>query len=371
MALPDITQSTLELVTAGNDRALSATVDDANNTGQLVTQGWSDAHAFAQNAYNAATSYIRELEVIARNIFGNIPAIDPNIALRNLDLSAFNYLLANAPPTIGNNFTFTETIYSANLLTDLRAQLLAWIDGVSTGLAPAVEQAIWDRGRNREAVNANRKIGEAIRTFATRGFSKPPGALSQEIQAALQESQNINSTFSRDVAIKQAELEQSNRRFSFEQAWKVEEGAIAYTNQQMTRLLEKGKLLQQFFVDIYQQDIAKFAAGIQNYTARVNAETAVFRAQVDQNVAEANIRIEAAKANLQAAIQEATAILEAIKAGAQVSAQLAASALSSVSLSGALHSSISLGASISDSRSAQTSASVQASDSITNTATIT
>lgn len=305
-----------------------------NNTQQIVQDGWAAAQQYANDAYNSATGFIERLEQLARSMV--LPVIDPNLLKIDLDLSKFDQLLGKAPIAPNNEFAFTEIPYSAQLLVDLRARLLEWVDGKSTGILPSVEQAIWDRGRAREVVASNRKAREAIRSFAMRGFPKPPGMLSLEIQDAAQEAQNNSVTLSRDVMIKQAELEQSNRRFSFEQAWKVEEGAIAYTNQQMQRALDSAKALQQFTNELFQQEVAEYGVEGQVYDARVRSEVSAFTAKTTMLVSEANVRIEAARIQLQTWIQQLTLQMEAVKAGATVSAQLAASALSSVNLSGQL-----------------------------------
>jgi hypothetical protein len=305
-----------------------------NGAQQIVQDGWAAAQTYAQNAYVVAVDFITRLELLARSM--NSPTVDPNLQTLSLDISKFDDLIGTAPISPTNNFTFAEIPYSSNLLVDLRARLLEWVDGTSTGILPSVEQAIWDRGRAREVVISNRKGQEAIRSFALRGFPKPPGALSLELQDAAQEAQNNSVTLSRDVMIKQAELEQSNRRFSLEQAWKIEEGAISYTNQQAQRALETAKTLQQFTIDTFQQNIAAYGIKTQNYDARIRAETSAFSARTTMEVAEANVRVEAARIELQTWIQQLTLQMEAVKAGAQVSTQLAASALSAVNMSGQL-----------------------------------
>lgn len=321
-----------------------------------VTDGWQAAQMYASNAYDTAVSLLTNL---SNTSLFTVGAIDPHLAALDLNIAAFNSLLGTVPNVPVNTFAFTEIPYSSTLLTDLRTQLLKWVDGVSTGIAPAVEQAIWDRGRAREVVTSNRKAREAIRSFAMRGFSKPPGALSLEVQDAIQEAQNNTVALSRDVMIKQADLEQTNRRFSMELAEKMEEAMIAYTNQQMQRALEKAKLLQQFIIDIYQQEVAAYGVIIQAYGARVGAETAAFKAKTDMQVAEANIRLESAKTQLQALIQGVTLRVEVAKAGAQIAAQLAAAALSATSMSGSLQSSVSNSTQNSSSRGVQQSASIQ------------
>lgn len=303
-------------------------VSATNGAADTVANQWQNAISYADKAFVGAQSFINTL----KSIRFNPPTIDPHLNALDLNIATFDYLLGIAPAVPPNNFAFTELPYSSTLLTDLRAQLLAWVDGKSTGILPSVEQAIYDRGRGREVVVSNRKAGEAVRAFAMRGWPKPPGALSLELLDAAQEAQHTSVTLNREIIIKQAELEQSNRRFSFEQSWKMEEAMIAYTNNQMQRALEKAKILQQFLVEIFQQQVAEYDVQTKAYSARVGAETQAFVAKVNENVAEANIRIEAIKVELQTFIQEMTLTTEALKAGATVSAQLAASALSSLNI---------------------------------------
>lgn len=335
---------------------LNASLSDTTAK-DLVVQGWSDAHGFATNAYISAINLINGMTAAATSLT-NLPNVDPNLSHLTLDISGLTSLLGTLPVAPQNTFVFTEIPYSDTLLTDLKSKLDAWVNGVSTGIDPLVEQAIWDRGRAKEITAGLAKANEAIRSFAMRGHAKPPGALSLEIQDAAQQVINNTVTQARDIAVKQADLEQTNRRFALEQAWKVEEGLLQYTAQVMTRALEYAKQIQQFKDDIYKISVDGYQATTQAYKARVDAEVGIFRAETDQNVAEANIRVEAAKANIQKLIQQAQILIEAFKSGAQSASQLAASALSAVNLSGGIHDSQSIGASISDSRSRSTSAAI-------------
>ncbi|MHB0965271.1 MAG: hypothetical protein ACYC36_02345 [Bellilinea sp.] len=315
--------------------------EDPAGVGNAVTSGWQTSMDYADRAYQAADTFLNALQTAADDV---LVFIDTNLDMLDLNIDQFDDLLGTMPANPENTFAFTEIPYSSNLLTDTRAVLLQWVDGVSTGLLPSVEQAIWDRGRGRETTNSNRKSKEAIRNFAMRGFSKPPGALSTELLDAVQEAQNANSTFSRDVMIKQADLEQSNRRFSLEQAAKMEQAMIEYTNQQMNRALDMAKAIQQFAIEIFGHEVQAYGVETQAYAARVQAETAAFKAKVDEQVAEANIRVEASRIQLQTWIQQLTLKVEVAKAGAQVTAQLAASALSAISMHGSMGTSVSNGA---------------------------
>lgn len=332
---------------------------DATTVG-LVSSGFTQAHTYANSAYIAATTFLDQLRDAALAL-NNLPTVDAQLDIPLLDISVFDSLIGVAPVSPANTAVFREIPYSSSYLNNLTAQLDSWVTGAATGLAPAVEQAIWDRERARMTATAGAKSQEALRSFASRGFTKPPGALSIELQDAAQELQSAVITSSREQAIKQADLEQSNRRFAIEQAWKVQEGLISYTSQQMNRALDAVKDIHAFVTSVFHEQVVAYGTQAQVYTAKTNAATTVYRAQIDAKVSEANLRIEAAKTNVQIMIQQASIIVEALKAGSQVAAQLAASALSAVNLSAGLHASSANSAS--NSFSGQASASVSGSDS--------
>lgn len=202
-----------------------------------------------------------------------------------LNMPNFSATLALAPTNPANTFAFTESTYTSGLLTDLRTRLQEWVDGAHTGLEPVVEQAIWNQGRAREAVAGARKVQEAFRTFAQRGFSKPPGALAVAIQEALQASQDNDVSLSRDIMIKQADLEQTNRRFAFEQAFKVEGELITYQNNISQRAFEAARYAQQVAIDIFVAEVQRYAADVQAY----NVQAQVFKTLIDAELSKLDV----------------------------------------------------------------------------------
>lgn len=98
--------------------------------------------------------------------------------------------------------------YASQLLDNLKATLNARIQG-GTGLAPAVEQAIWDRSRDRETVLALAREQEVMRGAEALGFALPSGVMAGQLADARREYHDKLSSLSRDIAIKQAELELS------------------------------------------------------------------------------------------------------------------------------------------------------------------
>ena len=111
--------------------------------------------------------------------------------------------------------------YASQLMDNLKAVLNARIQG-GTGILPAVEQQIWDRARDRETQIALAREQEVLRGAEALGFPLPSGVLAAQLQDARREYHDKLSGLSRDIAIKQAELEQANLKDSIQQALGLE-----------------------------------------------------------------------------------------------------------------------------------------------------
>lgn len=89
-----------------------------------------------------------------------------------------------------------------------------------TGMNPAIEAQLWQRDRDRVTSEGLRAEAQTLSEFTGRGFSLPPGAAAARLQAIKAEQIGSLQAQSRDVAIKQAEIEVENMRFAVEQAIK-------------------------------------------------------------------------------------------------------------------------------------------------------
>src|SRR5574343_449609 len=99
--------------------------------------------------------------------------------------------------------------YESTLLSALKGILADRLRG-GTGLPEAAEAAIWDRARDRETRTALANEAEILRQSEALGFQLPSGVMAAQLRAAQQDYYDKMSTLSRDVAIKQAELAQTN-----------------------------------------------------------------------------------------------------------------------------------------------------------------
>ena len=100
------------------------------------------------------------------------------------------------------------------------------INNGATGIPTDVENQIWERSRARELKDFGRRDDELVRTWANRGFSMPTGALFDAQQIAQEDLTEKISTHSRDVAIKQAEIQIETIKFAVAEGIKLRLGAL-------------------------------------------------------------------------------------------------------------------------------------------------
>lgn len=197
-----------------------------------------------------------------------------------------------APPS--STFNWSESFYTDDLLEATQAELLDRIVNGGTGLNLNVEQAIWDRARNREDKNALRSMQELIKAQAARGFSRPPGALTAGLDFLAQETQNKNADLSREISIKQAELEQSNIQFALQTSLQLEGQLLNYSNSIQDRAFKAEQVTVELALEVYKARIQQFTIELETY--KVAAE--VFEAQIRAELARVEIfkqQIEAQK----------------------------------------------------------------------------
>jgi hypothetical protein len=191
-----------------------------------------------------------------------------------------------------DSFTFTEQDYQSVLMTNLKDKLLSLVlNTAQTGLSAAVEQQIWDRARERTASSAQGAIDNISRQFARAGWSIPTGDEIESIYKATEAKTAEDMAESRNIAVTQAQLEQSNFQFSFTQAVALEGQLLNYHSQTQQRALEAAKYIVEAAINLFQMRVAYFNANVALYTAqsqvyrdRIQAELAkveLFKAELD------------------------------------------------------------------------------------------
>lgn len=202
--------------------------------------------------------------------------------------------------------------YASGLLATLKAVLAERMLG-GTGLPAAVEQAIWDRARSRETQIALANEAEVMRTSEAAGFRLPSGVLAAQLREVQQAYYDKLSGLSRDVAIKQAELEQENLKQTIAQGMQLEGQLIDYSLKLEQVAFESAKVAADNALQIYNAQVEQFKSLLSAYNTYAVAYKTIMDAELSKvEVYKAELQGEQTKAQVnQTLVQQYKAQIEA------------------------------------------------------------
>lgn len=209
----------------------------------------------------------------------NVP-VAPTINEYTFDLDLPDDSFIQVPD---NQFIFQNSDYSSALVDAVSAELISRLAG-GTGIPVDVEYAIWQRGKDREVKNQLKTEEEILAKSATRGFQRPPGSVMAALDMASQDAQDKITDLSREIMIKQAELEQSNIKHAIEESIKLESVLSTNYNQFMNRALDAAKYVQQIAILLYEANVKRFEVQLAAYSTA--AEVFKIRTQAELTKAE-------------------------------------------------------------------------------------
>lgn len=194
--------------------------------------------------------------------------------------------------------------YASELLEGLKAVLNARIHS-GTGIAPAVEQQIWERARDQELRLAQAREQEVMRSAESLGFALPSGVLAGQLADARREFHDKLSTLRREIAIKQAELEQENVKHAITTAVQLE-GTLMQDYREYEQLVfEAAKVSAELAVTMHNAHIEQFKALLVGYQAYASAYDTVVKAQLAKvEVFKALLAAEETKASINKSLVE-------------------------------------------------------------------
>lgn len=234
----------------------------------------------------------------------NLPAPPDLLSLSVVKFDGLNLPVfdAEAPELIAVEPTIREYVpgaqYTSGLLTALQSTLLDRITSGGTGLTPDVENAIWDRGREREARSKQDAI-DSLDQMESLGFAFPPGIYLDARLKIETETAYQNAGHSREVMIQQSTLMLDNVKTALTLSVDLEGKLIDYTNSVENRIFESVKYATEAGVQIYNAKVQAFAAMTETYKAKVQIYTALIQAEVSKvDAYRAQISAEEAKASI-------------------------------------------------------------------------
>lgn len=221
--------------------------------------------------------------------------------LSNLETSLPTLTLVSPTP-----YSYTRgAAYSSSLLGALTTRLLDRISNGGTGLTPAVEQALWDRARSREMNSALANEQEILRSSEALGFHLPAGTTAMQLRQAQQATNDKVSELSRDIAVKQAELEQENLKQAIAEGVQLESKLVDYSFQLEQLTFESARVAASNAIEIYNAAVGYYRSLLEGYQAYAAGYRTVVEGQMALvDIYKAQLTAEQTKAQVNSVLVE-------------------------------------------------------------------
>lgn len=213
----------------------------------------------------------------------------PTVNFPTMDITPPVY---NIPAPKQWNFDINNILISDDpLVMECVSRLTNNIRYGGTGLTPAIEDAIWNRDLERNEQTLQDSTDKAVQAWAKMGFSLPDGMLAHSLAELQKEYENRRIDRSREIAIKQAELEQVNLFKSIELAsglmahiigLEIEYEKLALEAQNLTAKYANEYIGMQ--IEVYKTQVEAYKVRAQVYEALIRSELAkveVYKAQLE------------------------------------------------------------------------------------------
>lgn len=177
-------------------------------------------------------------------------------------------------------YSYTRSAaYGSELLSNLKATITARLAG-GTGLSPAIEQAIWGRGRDRETKIALANEEEISRSSTAFGFALPSGTLAAQLREAQQTYYGKLSGLSRDISIKQADMEIENLKQTIAQGMELESKLLDYATRMEQLAFDAAKVAAESAIQSYNAQIDGFKALLASYQMYASAYDTLIKGEL-------------------------------------------------------------------------------------------
>jgi hypothetical protein len=189
---------------------------------------------------------------------------------------------AEAAPS--GHINWTEPSYESESLDVVQETIQRMMAG-GMGLAPEIEQQLFDRARAREDMTASKATAEAFDTFANKGFTMPPGALVAQVNAVAEQGRLQANALQREVMTKVADIEVENLRFAVSQSVAVEQLLMNIFNNAAQRTFEIARFTVESQIQLYNAKISLYNTLAGAYATRAQ----VFKIKTDAALAQLDV----------------------------------------------------------------------------------
>lgn len=214
---------------------MATTADDLRQEANVAyadaKQIADDSLLQAENSVVAAQAAANGISVInyisgAAPPTGVVPSDVPQPAITLTDFStdvrtAFDYAFGTFNQTAQGQILNFITTFFPDIAAGVKTGSDQWIiDTIANGsfMPAAVETAIWNRAKDREVQDALRAEQAVIDAGAARGFTTPPGVVTDTVAMTQIELSKKLASINRDIAIKAFDTANENTKFAIQQA---------------------------------------------------------------------------------------------------------------------------------------------------------
>lgn len=196
-----------------------------------------------------------------------------------------------------------------------------------SGLAPAVEDQIWQRDRARILKDGRRATEDAMSTWAARGYALPPGALVGQVNRIEQDMRDKIAESSRTQAIEAAKMELENIKFAIDKVISMRVSAIQASGDYIRSVALGPQLGAQLASSIANAKTALAESLTRMYSAQISA----LELPAKISIAQGELTLKAQTANLESFTRMAQVRTDTVMAAAKTAGSHGAAALNALS----------------------------------------
>jgi hypothetical protein len=200
----------------------------------------------------------------------------PEIDISGIVFEGVRPLFDAVPPDIAD-FQFENEEYSPLLLDKTKEVILSMMDG-STGLPAAVEDAIFERAREREIELGERDVSQATEEWAAKGYKRPPGRLASQVDRIRRDASFKVSAINRDQFIERWKLQLEQLRDALAKSIALEELWVRLFTSAEDRRLQAARQRMDLALGIFNAYVQRFQSESQLFAIDAQVFNAKFQA---------------------------------------------------------------------------------------------
>jgi len=205
--------------------------------------------------------------------------IEENIAPMSESMPSIDF----AVPSVGEIQPGALTYDS--LMEAIKQRLLDNLADGGTMINPLVEADIWNRDRERRQQALQDSLDSVTAMWARLGWSVPDGLLAGSLNAVHKEYLDKDIDASREISIKQAEMEQAGISKTLELGYGVEQVIMTAENEYAKRVMEASRYTAEITIEIYKARVAQYNAMLEGF----KADAAVYKTRIEAEIARADV----------------------------------------------------------------------------------